>query len=167
MPCRFTPIFSACSLFFFSIAAAPILTEAQSVAQPQGTPMSVKRLLPTRYGYSNIAMTDGRLAFVSGQISEDEHGKFVGAGDFAAQTTRVFQNLQGILTHIGANQSDVVKINYYVVGITAERLSIVRAARNAMFNLDPKPASTLIGVANLFTPDALIEVEMVVRAPPQ
>jgi len=128
--------------------------------------MSVKRLLPTRYGYSNIAIADGRLAFVSGQIAEDEHGNFTGAGDFAAQTSRVFQNLQGILTHLGATQSDVVKINYYVVGITAERLSVVRAARNAMFNLDPKPASTLIGVANLFMPEALIEVEMVVRAPP-
>jgi enamine deaminase RidA (YjgF/YER057c/UK114 family) len=128
--------------------------------------MSLKRLLPTRYGYSNIAIAEGHLAFVSGQISEDEHGNFIGAGDFAAQAARVFQNLQNMLSHLGANQSDVVKINYYVVGVTAERLSSVRAARNAMFDLDPKPASTLIGVANLFKPEALIEVEMVVRAPP-
>ena len=127
--------------------------------------MSVKRLLPTRYGYSDIAITDGRLAFVSGQISEDEHATFIGAGDFAAQTAQVFQNLQSILTHLEATQSDVVKFNYYVVGITAERLGVVRAARNAMFNLDPKPASTLIGVASLFTPEALIEVEMIVRVP--
>jgi enamine deaminase RidA (YjgF/YER057c/UK114 family) len=148
------------------IACAPIVVDAQAVvAQAQEMSMSVERLLPTRYGYSNIAITDGRLAFVSGQISEDDHGNFIGTGDFAAQTARVFQNLQGMLTHLGATQSDVVKINYYVVGITAERLSIVRARRNAMFNLDPKPASTLIGVANLFKPEALIEVEMIVRAP--
>jgi enamine deaminase RidA (YjgF/YER057c/UK114 family) len=127
--------------------------------------VSVKKLLPTRYGYSNVAVTEGRLAFVSGQISEDEHGSFIGSGDFAAQTAQVFQNLQAILTHLGATQSDVVKINYYVVGVNAERLGIVRTARNTMFNLDPKPASTLIGVANLFKPEALIEVEMVVRAP--
>ena len=127
--------------------------------------MPVKKLLPSRYGYSNVAVTEGRLAFVSGQISEDEHGRFIGAGDFAAQTAHVFQNLQAILTHLGAAQSDVVKINYYVVGVDAERLGIVRTARNAMFNLEPKPASTLIGVANLFKPEALIEVEMVVRAP--
>jgi len=61
----------------------------------------------------------------------------------------------------------VVKVTYYVVGITPERLSSVRAARNAMFNLDPKPASTLIGVASLLTPTALIEVEMVVQVPAQ
>ena len=127
--------------------------------------MSVKKLLPSRYGYSNVAVTEGRLAFVSGQISEDEHGSFIGAGDFAAQTAQVFLNLQAILTHLGATPSDVVKINYYVVGVDAERLGIVRAARNAMFDPDPKPASTLIGVANLFKPEALIEVEMVVRAP--
>lgn len=127
--------------------------------------MSVKKLLPSRYGYSNVAVAEGRLAFVSGQISEDEHGSFMGTGDFAAQTAQVFQNLQAILGHLGATQSDVVKINYYIVGVDAERLGIVRAARNAMFNPDPKPASTLIGVANLFKPEALIEVEMVVRAP--
>jgi len=80
-------------------------------------------------------------------------------------SAQVFQNLQAILTHLGATQSDVVKINYYVVGLDAERLGIIRTARNAMFNLDPKPASTLIGVANLFKPEALIEIEMVVRAP--
>jgi enamine deaminase RidA (YjgF/YER057c/UK114 family) len=135
------------------------------MAQAQETRMSVERLLPTRYGYSNIAITDGRLAFVSGQVSEDDHGNFIGAGDFAAQIAQVFQNLQAALTHLGATQSAVVKINYYVVGITAERLSLVRAARNAMFDLDPKPASTLIGVAALFKPEALIEIEMIVRAP--
>lgn len=127
--------------------------------------MSVKRLLPTRFGYSEIAITDGRLAFVSGQISDDEQGSFIGTGDFAAQATRVFQNLQGILTHLDASQSDVVKLNYYIVGVTPERLGAVRAARNALFSLDPKPASTLIGVSNLFMPEALIEVEMVVRVP--
>jgi enamine deaminase RidA (YjgF/YER057c/UK114 family) len=127
--------------------------------------MAVKKLLPTRYGYSNVAITEGRLAFVSGQISEDEHGSFIGTGDFTAQTAQVFQNLQAILTHLGATQSDVVKINYYVIGVDAERLGVIRTARNAMFNLDPKPASTLIGVANLFKPEALIEIEMVVRAP--
>lgn len=129
--------------------------------------MSVKRSMPSLYGYSNIATTEGRLAFVSGQISEDEHGNLIGAGDFAAQTARVFRNLQGILTHLGATPSDIVKINYYVVGITPERLGIVRAARDSMINLDPKPASTLVGVASLFKPEALIEVEMVVRASAQ
>lgn len=129
--------------------------------------MPVTRLLPTRYGYSNIAIADGPLAFVSGQISEDEQGNFVGAGDFAAQVARVFENLQNMLTHLGVTHSNVVKVTYYVVGITPERLSSVRAARNTMFNLDPKPASTLIGVASLFTPAALIEVEMVVQVPAQ
>jgi enamine deaminase RidA (YjgF/YER057c/UK114 family) len=129
--------------------------------------MSVTRLLPSRYGYSHVAIAEGPLAFISGQISEDEHGNFVGAGDFAAQVARVFQNLQGILTYLGATQSEVVKLTYYVAGLTAERLTSVRAARNAMFDLDRKPASTLIGVASLFTPDALIEVEMVVRVSPQ
>jgi enamine deaminase RidA (YjgF/YER057c/UK114 family) len=36
--------------------------------------MSVAKLLPSKYGYSNAAIVDGRIAFISGQIAEDEHG---------------------------------------------------------------------------------------------
>jgi enamine deaminase RidA (YjgF/YER057c/UK114 family) len=125
--------------------------------------MPVERLLPSRYGYSQVAVADGRLAFVSGQVSEDEQGNFRGTGDFALQVEQVFDNLRAILTHLGADAADVVKLNYYIVGLTPERLGLVRAARNALFSTDPKPASTLIGVAALFRPEALIEIEMVVR----
>jgi enamine deaminase RidA (YjgF/YER057c/UK114 family) len=125
--------------------------------------MPVERLLPSRYGYSHVSVTDGRLAFVSGQVSEDEQGAFLGAGDFAVQVEQVFRNLRSILQHLGADPVDVVKLNYYIVGLTPERLAVVRAARNALFAADPKPASTLVGVAALFQPEALIEIEMVVR----
>ena len=125
--------------------------------------MSVEKLLPSKYGYSNVAITDGRLAFTAGQIAEDEHGAFVGQNDFEAQVRQVFINLKTILSHLNASPDDVVKLNYYIVGLAPDRLAAVRVARDATFASPQKPASTLIGVAALFKPDALIEVEMIVR----
>src|SRR5579871_5266268 len=85
--------------------------------------MSVEKLLPSKYGYSNIAVTDRRLAFIAGQIAEDEHGDFVGRNDFAAQTRQVFLNLKAILGRLNASADDVVKLNYYIVGVAPERLA--------------------------------------------
>ncbi len=126
--------------------------------------MAVEKLLPSRYGYSNIAIGDGRLAFIAGQIAEDEQGTFVGRDDFEAQIRQVFLNLKVTLSKLNASPEDVVKLNYYIVGLAPDRLIAVRAARDAMFPSSLKPASTLIGVAALFKPDALIEVEMVVAS---
>jgi len=127
--------------------------------------MSVEKLLPSKYGYSNVAISSGRLAFIAGQIAEDEHGAFVGQGDFQAQIRQVFLNLKTILTHLNATADDVVKLNYYIVGLAPDRLVAARAERDAMFESALKPASTLIGVEALFKPDALIEVDMVVHRP--
>ena len=127
--------------------------------------MSVEKLLPSKYGYSNIAVTHGRLAFIAGQIAEDQQGTFVGANDFEAQVQQVFFNLKTILRHLNASPDDVAKLNYYIVGLAPDRLAAVRVARDAMFESPLKPASTLIGVAALFKPDALVEVEMVVHRP--
>jgi enamine deaminase RidA (YjgF/YER057c/UK114 family) len=79
--------------------------------------MSVAKLLPSKYGYSNAAIVDGRIAFISGQIAEDEHGAFVGRGDFEAQVRQVFLNLRTILSRLNASPDDVVKLNYYIVGL--------------------------------------------------
>jgi 2-iminobutanoate/2-iminopropanoate deaminase len=47
---------------------------------------------------------------VSGQIALDEDGELVGAGDLAAQTEQVFENLVRVLRANGATFDDVVKI---------------------------------------------------------
>jgi enamine deaminase RidA (YjgF/YER057c/UK114 family) len=127
--------------------------------------MSVERLLPSRYGYSNAAIAGGRLAFIAGQIAEDEQGAFVGKDDFEAQTRQVFHNLKTIIDQLKASPDDVVKLNYYIVGLAPARLAVVRTARDALFTSQLKPVSTLVGVSALFISSALIEVEMTVQLP--
>jgi enamine deaminase RidA (YjgF/YER057c/UK114 family) len=120
--------------------------------------------LVTPPGYSYAASAPGELVFFAGQVALDAEGKMVGAGDFAAQVKQTFANLRLALTAAGCTPTSVLKVNYYVVGLTRERLLAIRAERTPFF-AGTKPASTLIGVSMLFDPEALLEIEVVaVRA---
>jgi enamine deaminase RidA (YjgF/YER057c/UK114 family) len=116
--------------------------------------------LATPPGYSYAASAPGELVFFAGQVALDADGNMVGRGDFDAQVRQTFANLKLALTAAGCSFGSVLRVNYYVVGLTRERLLAVRATRNEYFT-DTKPASTLIGVSALFDPDALIEVEVI------
>ena len=121
--------------------------------------------LPTPHGYSYAASARGELVFFAGQVAFDAAGNLLGRGDFAAQVRQVFANLQLVLAAEGCSPTSVVRITYYVVGPTRERLLAIRAVRDEVFSAH-KPAATLIGVAALSDPDMLFEVEAVAaRAP--
>jgi enamine deaminase RidA (YjgF/YER057c/UK114 family) len=94
--------------------------------------MSVEKLLPSKYGYSNVAITDGRLAFVARQIAEDDPGALAGRDDFEAQLRQVVLSLKATLNELNVSPDDVVKLNYYIVGLAPDRLIAARAARDAM-----------------------------------
>lgn len=108
-----------------------------------------------------VAATGGKTVYVSGQVSVNERGEVVGKGDFRAQVERTFENLKVALAAAGATFADVVKITYFVVGLTPGHVPVVREVRGRY--LDPRnpPASTLVGVAALVVPDWLIEIELV------
>jgi enamine deaminase RidA (YjgF/YER057c/UK114 family) len=121
--------------------------------------------LATPPGYSYAASSPGELVWFAGQVALDADGQIVGRGDFAAQVRQAFANLALALTAAGCTPEGVLRVSYYVVGLTRERLLAIRGARDAFFP-DAKPAATLLGVAALFDPDALIEIEVVAaRAP--
>jgi enamine deaminase RidA (YjgF/YER057c/UK114 family) len=116
--------------------------------------------LATPPGYAYAASAPGELVFFAGQVALDADGTMVGRGDFAAQVRQSFANLGLALKAAGCSFAGVLRVSYYVVGLDRERLLAVRAARNEYF-ADPKPAATLLGVAALFDPDALIEIEVI------
>jgi enamine deaminase RidA (YjgF/YER057c/UK114 family) len=112
--------------------------------------------------YSHVVVASGtRLVYTAGQVSIDEHGTLVGAGDLAAQTTQVMRNVGLALAAGGATYADVVKITTYVVNYKPEHRAIIGKARAAFFANGTPPASTLVGVATLAQPEWLIEIEAV------
>jgi enamine deaminase RidA (YjgF/YER057c/UK114 family) len=114
-----------------------------------------------------VTTRGGRLLFVSGQVqvSSAGEGSIVGVSDFPMQVRQVFDNLQTVLSAAGARFSDVVKMNYFVVDLSPEKLQVVRDIRNEYLPSTRRPASTLVGVAMLFDERALIEVEVVAELP--
>src|SRR5829696_7284448 len=57
----------------------------------------------------------GPMVFTGGQLSLDENGEVIGAGDIEVQTENVFSNLTRVLEEAGATWNDVVKLNTYYV----------------------------------------------------
>ena len=110
-------------------------------------------------GYSHVAVPSGQLDFLAGQVPLDPAGAVVGKGDFGAQVRQAFANVKTALAAAGCTLADAIKVNYYVVGLNPERVGIIRSVRNDFF-ADPKPVSTLVGVAALFHPDVQFEIEV-------
>ena len=60
-----------------------------------------------------------RHVFCSGQVSVDNEGNPIHAGDMAAQIHQVFDNLETVLHQAGVRLSDVVRLTYYTTDIEA------------------------------------------------
>ena len=112
--------------------------------------------------FAQVVIASGpRTIYIAGQVSIDEHGRLVGAGDLAAQTSQVMRNVGLALGAAGATYSDIVKITTYVVNYQPEHRAIIGQARAPFFAGCRPPASTLVGVAALAKLEWLVEIEAV------
>jgi enamine deaminase RidA (YjgF/YER057c/UK114 family) len=118
--------------------------------------------LPPAPGYSQIVkVSGGTTIYIAGQVAWDEEGRLVGGGDFEEQARQAYKNLVTALTEAGATPSDLVKVGIYVVDHDLDKLKVIRNVRDQILNVDPPPASTLLGVERLAVPDLLIEVDAI------
>jgi 2-iminobutanoate/2-iminopropanoate deaminase len=100
----------------------------------------------------------GNSVYVAGQLALDKAGKLVGPNDIGAQTRQIFENMKRVLEGGGATLRHVVKITVFVTDIRYREG--YGEVRQQFFPADP-PASTLVQVAALAIPGALIEIEAV------
>src|SRR5689334_10483978 len=117
-------------------------------------------------GYSHVvAASGGTTVYISGQVAFDAAGNVVGEGDHRRQAEQVFANLQLALAAAGAGFENLVKVSYFVVGLTRDVTLALREVRAGFISAEHPPASTLIAVAGLVDPRLLIEVEAVAVVP--
>jgi len=113
-------------------------------------------------GYTHVVAVDnGRLLFVAGQVAFDKEGNLVGKGDLRMQTEKAMENLVAALAAAGATPADVIKVNTYVVNYRPADYPIISEARARIFEEQNPPASTLIGVQALAVEELLIEIEAI------
>jgi 2-iminobutanoate/2-iminopropanoate deaminase len=112
------------------------------------------------FGFAQ-AIKVGETIYVSGQLSHDDAGNFVGPNDFDVQVKQSFANLDRVLAHFGVTRKQVVQDTVFVVNLR-EHYKAVAAAHLAYFG-DHRPTSTTVGAESLFFPGQLIEINVIIR----
>jgi 2-iminobutanoate/2-iminopropanoate deaminase len=109
--------------------------------------------------YSQAIRANG-LVFLSGQIPLDPATQQLVAGDVGAQTERVLQNIDGILTAAGSSLARVVKTTVFLKSMNDF------AAMNEVYALHftgEPPARSTVEVARL-PKDVLVEIDVIALA---
>lgn len=107
-------------------------------------------------GYSQVVVTESngvKTIHVSGQVGEGKN--------LEEQLRSAFANLERQLKDAGANPSDIVKMNTYIVKYKESDLDTFRRVRGEVLGNSNMPANTLVGVYSLFKDQYLVELEAV------
>jgi enamine deaminase RidA (YjgF/YER057c/UK114 family) len=99
-----------------------------------------------------------RVLYLSGQTSNGPDGAPLHPGDIVAQFRTAWSNLKDALTEAGMTPINIVRLNIYttdVPGFMAQAGELVPLFAGE----GCKPVSTLLGVASLFEPEIMVELE--------
>ena len=107
-------------------------------------------------GYSRAVMVNNQLE-VTGTVAVDEQGLLVGKDDPYEQTKFVIQKIAKVIEQAGMSLTDVVRTRIFVTDIS--RWEEIGKAHSEFFR-DIKPATTMVEVKSLISPEFLVEIEV-------
>ena len=100
----------------------------------------------------------GVLVFVSGMTARRPDGRIAGIGDVEEQTRQVCENLKSAIEAAGGTLDDVCRVDVHLRNIgDSARVNKVRR----QFFRSPPPASTVVEVSKLASPEFLVEISAI------
>lgn len=113
----------------------------------------------SRYSHGVEVSAGARWLYISGQVGVTPEGKV--AEGAAAQIEQAWRNVLSVLEAAGMGPRDLVKVTTFL--IDRAHLPTARTVRDRMLQ-GAAPASTLLFVAGLASPEWLVEIEAIAAA---
>src|ERR1700722_12196627 len=120
---------------------------SDKLAQPSGV-----------FSHATAIEAKGRLVFISGMTARRGDGTMAGVGDIEAQTRQVCENLKAAVEAAGGTMDDICRVDVYVRNM--EHFDRIHKVRREYFGA-PAPASTMVEVSKMTSPDYLIEISAI------
>jgi len=106
-------------------------------------------------GYSRAVLVGNQLE-VTGTVAVNENGLLVGKDDMYGQTRFIIQKMEKVIKEAGFTLDNVVRTRIFVTDIS--RWEEVGKAHREFFRAI-KPATTMVEVSALISPEYLVEIE--------
>jgi reactive intermediate/imine deaminase len=114
------------------------------------------------FSHATAIEARGRLVFISGMTARHTDGTMAGPGDIAAQTRQVCENLKAAVEAAGGRMDDICRVDVYIRNM--EHFPQIHKVRAEYFK-EPLPASTMVEVTKMTSPEALIEISAIAVVP--
>jgi enamine deaminase RidA (YjgF/YER057c/UK114 family) len=121
--------------------------------------------LPRPSGFAHAVAGTGRTVFLAGQTAQDAAGRII-PGNIVAQFERALANLLTALRAAGGEPEQLAALTIYIVDVddyrahAAEIGAVWRRLAGSQY-----PATAGVGVARLWDPTALVELQGIALLP--
>ena len=96
------------------------------------------------------------------KIAKRAEAREIGIGDITEQTKQVCENLKAAVEAAGGTMADICRVDVFIRNM--EHFEKIHTARRDYFKA-PAPASTMVEVCKMTSPDALIEINAIAVVP--
>ena len=127
------------------------MTKRQIVSDELSTPSG-------HFSHATTIAARGTIVFVSGMTARRPDGTVAGVGDITEQTKQVCENLRAAMAAAGGSLDDICRVDVHVRNM--EHFALIHEVRRQYFKA-PLPASTMVEVTKMTSPDYLIEISAI------